>query len=216
MGVGYNPKIVTNGLLQHLDAANPKSYPGSGTVWYDLSNNGRNATIVGTPTFAGNHFTSINDTNYFSAASYSHRSDNFTYSMWVTMDPDGYSTLFENGSWGDTLLCRHQSNTIAIYSESVLYGSFPFVPTAGTWYNIVFKRESSLAYGYINGAQSGSSFSLSVDINLANPNLFLMRSQHAANQNNNGKIATFNMYNRSLSDFEIKQNFFALKGRFGL
>ena len=32
MAVGYNPKIVTDGLILALDAANVKSYPGSGTT----------------------------------------------------------------------------------------------------------------------------------------------------------------------------------------
>ena len=35
--IGTN--IVNDGLVLYLDAANPKSYPGSGTVWKDLSSN---------------------------------------------------------------------------------------------------------------------------------------------------------------------------------
>jgi hypothetical protein len=36
------PKIVTDGLVLYLDAANTKSYPVSGTAWNDLSGNGNN------------------------------------------------------------------------------------------------------------------------------------------------------------------------------
>ena len=39
------PHIVTDGLVLCLDAANNKSYPGSGTTWSDLSGNGNNGTI---------------------------------------------------------------------------------------------------------------------------------------------------------------------------
>ena len=39
MGLSHSPKIVTDGLVLCLDAANAKSYPGSGTTWYDLSGN---------------------------------------------------------------------------------------------------------------------------------------------------------------------------------
>lgn len=46
MALAHNPKIVTDGLVLCLDAANPKSYPGSGTVWSDLSGNGNNGTLV--------------------------------------------------------------------------------------------------------------------------------------------------------------------------
>ncbi len=42
------PNIVTDGLVLALDAANPKSYPGSGTTWYDLSGNNNNATLSST------------------------------------------------------------------------------------------------------------------------------------------------------------------------
>lgn len=45
MAIAYNPKIVTSGLILHLDAANTKSYPGSGSTWSDLSGNGNNGTI---------------------------------------------------------------------------------------------------------------------------------------------------------------------------
>ena len=33
------PNIVTSGLVLWLDAADPVSYPGSGTTWYDSSGN---------------------------------------------------------------------------------------------------------------------------------------------------------------------------------
>lgn len=39
MGISYNTKIVQDGLALHIDAANVKSYPGSGTTWYDLKGN---------------------------------------------------------------------------------------------------------------------------------------------------------------------------------
>jgi len=35
------PNIVTDGLILYADAANPKSYPGSGTTWNDISYIGR-------------------------------------------------------------------------------------------------------------------------------------------------------------------------------
>jgi hypothetical protein len=47
LSISYNPRIVTDNLVLALDAGNPKSYPGSGTTWYDLSGNGNNVTISG-------------------------------------------------------------------------------------------------------------------------------------------------------------------------
>jgi hypothetical protein len=40
--------MVTNGLVVHLDATNPKSYPGSGNSWFDLSGFNNNGTLSGT------------------------------------------------------------------------------------------------------------------------------------------------------------------------
>jgi hypothetical protein len=50
MAISYNSKIVTNGLVLCLDAANPRSYPGTGTNWFDVSGLGNHHTIIGSPT----------------------------------------------------------------------------------------------------------------------------------------------------------------------
>lgn len=51
MAVEYNPSIVTNGLILCLDAANYKSYPGSGTAWTDLSLSRNTLTLINGPTY---------------------------------------------------------------------------------------------------------------------------------------------------------------------
>lgn len=53
MGITYNPRTVTDGLVLALDAANPKSYPGSGEIWYDLSGRGNNATRTNNGGYGG-------------------------------------------------------------------------------------------------------------------------------------------------------------------
>src|SRR6056300_1567619 len=45
MSLCHGASIVRDGLVLHLDAANVKSYPGSGTTWYDLSGNENNFTL---------------------------------------------------------------------------------------------------------------------------------------------------------------------------
>ena len=40
-----------SGLSLYLDGANPDSYSGSGNTWYDLSGNGNNFTVYGSPLF---------------------------------------------------------------------------------------------------------------------------------------------------------------------
>jgi hypothetical protein len=57
---------------------------------------------------------------------------------------------------------------------------------------------------------------MNLDIDLVNTQLWLMRSQHATDQQTNGKISNFMVYNRALSLSEISQNYNAFKGRYGL
>ncbi len=51
MAFHHSPRIVTDGLVLYLDAANSKSYPGSGTNWYDLSGN-KNDFVIDNNGFA--------------------------------------------------------------------------------------------------------------------------------------------------------------------
>lgn len=47
MSFHHSPRIVTDGLGLYLDASNPKSYPGSGDAWYDLSGNNFHMRLYG-------------------------------------------------------------------------------------------------------------------------------------------------------------------------
>jgi hypothetical protein len=53
-----NLSIPKDGLALHLDANNTSSYPGTGTVWYDLSGNGSNFNIT------ANAFTTASSISY--------------------------------------------------------------------------------------------------------------------------------------------------------
>lgn len=46
MSLSHGASIVRDGLALYIDAASPKSYPGSGTTWFNLMNNGHNFTLV--------------------------------------------------------------------------------------------------------------------------------------------------------------------------
>lgn len=46
MAFNYSPKIVTDGLVLYLDAANTKSYVSGSTTWNDISRGGNNGTLT--------------------------------------------------------------------------------------------------------------------------------------------------------------------------
>ena len=52
MGFHRGPNIVTEGLKLSLDAGNEKSYPGTGTIWYDKSGNNNNGTLINGPVYS--------------------------------------------------------------------------------------------------------------------------------------------------------------------
>jgi hypothetical protein len=218
MGVAYNSgSIITNGLVLCLDAANSKSYPGSGTTWTDLSGNARNGTINGSPTFTNGYFSITGDTTYISIPNSGlvPRTNDFTYSCWIYFNSvDSLDTIFENGSWTDTLLFRYQSTQFAVYAEGALRGTISWTATTGAWVNIVLRRLSGTVSCFINNTSVGTPFTMTTDIDLVNPNLWLMRSQHASNQFTNGRIAIFSIYNRALTATEVSQNYNALKSRY--
>lgn len=46
MGLKHLPPIISDGLIFCVDAGNPKSYPGSGTTWFDIGGSGANNGIL--------------------------------------------------------------------------------------------------------------------------------------------------------------------------
>ena len=60
----YVPSLYTTGITLNLDANDPLSNPGSGTVWYDLSGNNLNASLLNGAAFTGN-FIDLDGSNDF-------------------------------------------------------------------------------------------------------------------------------------------------------
>jgi len=69
MSYNTGPKIVTDGLVLCLDAADKNSYPGTGSTWYDLSGNGYHGTINGA-TFSNNAFNFDGTDDYIDLSSH--------------------------------------------------------------------------------------------------------------------------------------------------
>lgn len=75
--IQHSPKIVTDGLVLYLDAANPKSYASGSSTWRDLSGNRVNFTQVGTVLLDDGGF-GCTTSNYWDA-----------YAGWTTYIPTG-------------------------------------------------------------------------------------------------------------------------------
>jgi hypothetical protein len=104
--IGYRDTI-TNGLILNLDAANTKSYPGSGTTWTDLSQYKSNGTLTNGPTFSSTNGGGItfDGTNDFvlltSGAALLTQTSNITMEIWFYKTGIGLNyRLFYNGNSG--------------------------------------------------------------------------------------------------------------------
>jgi hypothetical protein len=222
MSFHHSPKIVTDGLVLCLDAANKKSYSGSGTIWRDLvgSNNG---TLTNGPTYSSANGGSIvfDGANDFVQCLGSLTVTAATFVSWIR----------RNGSQGtyDGILYSRGTNTtgMSFYSSNQLgytwndagntysWSSGLTIPDL-TWCMVAISVTSTAATAYlcessritsaINTVSHASSLLDDIKIGI----------DEFENRCFTGNIATAMIYNRALSANEISQNFNSLKGRFNL
>lgn len=235
MGIGYNPRIVTNGLVLCLDAANIKSYPGSGTTWTDLSGAGNHGTLINGPTYnsankGGIVFDGSNDRIDVPTLPYQFLSTGFTvsvvfkYSQTTTNDNliAWGSSAFNSGmSYSWEIRIRGNSNvefSPGIYATG---GSSPtrlnYTQSPALNGRIAVMDVSYEANGnsiiYENGAAKSSLNYSGVG---TYTNTQSLRIGRGTDSNFPGTIYSVKIYNRSLTSAEIQQNFNALRGRYGI
>lgn len=234
----HSPKIVTNGLILALDAANKRSYPGSGTTWTDLSGNGNNGTLVNAITFnSGNLGSIVFDTNeYITASPLPTGTNLFTYSIWLYLEANwggnfggtNYATALLSGNATGTaelLLLTEGAGIGPPYSLGFnRYGGGTVGSCTATninmprqrWHNVVLVRDGSASQKlYLNGdllttGNVSNSFN-SGTLHIAGAPAVPSYSAHL-----NGKISSIFLYNIGLSTQEVQQNFIATRKRFGL
>ena len=234
MGLSHSPKIVTNGLVLALDAANNKSYPGSGTSWNDLSNTGKNLTLTNGPTFSAANLGSIvfDGTNDYAAVNPVSAFNIYCISMWFK------PTTIINSTSVSTSLIHFKSSigkyigfgpvTTRVSNEYITIVQEPGDKrtavndggslSAGIWYNIVFNYESSQYNIYINNTLKSTTVGSSTgNVPLiTDPNFIYLNSYEGTSEYLGSSLSMCMIYNRSLTANEIQQNFNASRARFGV
>jgi len=225
MSFTHSPKIVTNNLVLCLDAANPKSYPGSGTTWSDLSGNGNNGTLVNGPTFdSGNngnisfdgvddfvngiHNTQTDITGNITIECWFKLSN--TRSDWVRIFGKGDSTNRTFGLWYNQLNSSFLYQRYGITNMNAQYSS---TVSLNTWYHMVGTSSGSSHILYLNAIQRATSSSGTTFVSSTDPYKVGYGNIHTYHI---GNVSNCKIYNRALSASEVLQNYNALKGRFGL
>ena len=226
----YGPRTVTNGLVLALDAADKNSYPGTGTIWKDLTTNANNGTLVNTPTFSNSNGGTLlfNGTNQAIdvTSNSSLRPTNVTLSVWFNRNN---STIVGNEAIAESRKSSWVSYAIHITSTSldwfIGYLDTPPYSTSvgasgnyvdGNWHNVVGTYDKQNLKIYVDGVLKTTSNSFTSDILYSGDLLFIIGFHAESTTYFEGKISTTSLYNRALTAVEVLQNYNATKTRFGL
>ena len=223
MGILYNPNIVMDGLVLALDAGNPKSYPGSGSTWKDLSGNGNNGTLVNGPTYSNGSivFDGVND--YASLSQNITLDFNKTFLFYIENLPSSGTYHLLNsisiGGFNNRMSITRTSLNFYIGNNGntdLVTRSFSGGSKANRFFAIV--TDSSNLYTIepeMSSFPTGSSLNGLIDGARSFDSIGYQSSGSGWNYFN-GNISYFLYYNKSLSLNEIQKNFQATRSRFGI
>jgi hypothetical protein len=238
MAFNYSPKIVTDGLVLYLDAANTRSYPGSGTTWTDLSRSSTTGVLTNGPTFNSanggsivfdgaddyidniTQSISIQDNTPFSIDVIFKTTSTGTAQLignWNTLVTPGWRLSIASGQISFFLISANGRAGRAVLSTTATYNNGILYHLCGTYSGNGNVNGISL---YVNSISVTTSTVLNTSPGtLTNSKITLGASQlSTTNVANylNGNIYQTKLYNRALSAQEILQNYNATKTRFGL
>ena len=236
MGVIAGANINDNGLVYSLDAANFRSYSGSGLTSFGLVG-GIGATLVNGTGFSSanggsfifdgtNDFLNIANTNLLAFGTNPFSIDFWLYSTYVHSGGALYRTilssydnyngvyqtyfylgLFNNGS---TLINRVSFLNSA---SGNLMGSLGANINVNEWTYVAFTRNADNLICYKNGVLDTTQVSANDFSGTRNARIGGGVDQVNTFQ---GSLSSFKIYNRALTAQEIKQNYNATKKRYGL
>lgn len=233
----YGPRIVKDGLVFYVDAANPKSYVSGDTTTNDLISNITGTLENGTG-FSGENNGSwsfdgaddyielgqIDSSNPISLYGTTEQ----TWETWVNSNGigDAYQRIMDksNTSGGgagyffglgsvagnDKIYC--QIDGIGISDIDVDF-------THNIWQHLVITRINNTINGwnvYINGILKSQEDSSNITVPSTTTGCKIGSWNHSTAREFNGQIAVVKLYNKALTAAEVLQNYNTLKGRFGL
>ena len=222
MAFNYSPKIVTNGLVLYLDAANSNSYASGSITWADLSRSNINATLTNGPTFNSSNggsivFDGVDDN---APTAFNTALGDFTVCCWFkptdSTNP-AYTRMidknYQNGFWLGKNASVANSWGGGIREASLPFGIFLTLPD-GQWNFLTSIRSSSTHTLYGNGITNTISNTVP-STTLDTTSLLIAQYVGGTGYNYKGNIASLQIYNRALTTTEVLQNYNTTKTRFG-
>ena len=236
MALQHSPSIVTNGLILCLDAANPRSYSGSGTACTDVSGNGNNGTLINGVSYSSSNmgtfvFDGVDDyINVSNPASLNPGANSFTIDAWVYQKDNGFNGVVDaRGAnlHGFLWILNYTSagfvsfflNTTNDIDQNVYVSTVATVTEVLAWMNVsvVINRGANNITFYKNGIQQGTSVTI-LSGGSADPGSGYIYhvGGDLGGPEANINLSTIKQYNRALSAQEVLQNFNALRGRYSV
>ena len=223
MSVHQSPSIPTDSLVFYVDAANPKSYPGFGTTWYDLSQSGFDVELSNDPTHSNGVFSFDGVDQYGTVASglkdVIDASTGFTV---VALANVKYIQHIDNLiGWGNA----NEVKTWGIYSQSgtlktayITGASFGSNATiTNHWLLFVSRYDSTTTYANTFGAVenvSTAAYDISNWTTIPHAWPITICKTNYYSRYMEADVASICCYNRKLSDAELDQTFNAVRGRY--
>ena len=229
MGLKHHPRVVTDGLIYYLDAANTRSYSGSGLTVNGLVGGIGGTLVNGVGYTSSNNGSFVFDgsNDYINIPSTSELdSSSVSWSFWYKSSSDtpqaliskGSSTFFKLTLGPSTVTLTNELITIIGEDNGNRVG---YISTNrnelfdNNWHNIVFTAQPSFYKLYLDGRD------LSLTVGLGNNNgnttnagsLFLIGT-NSTSEYVNGNISQVQIYNRALTAQEILQNYNSTKMRY--
>ena len=234
MAVSSGPDIVDSGLVLALDAADRNSYPGSGTIWTDLSGNGNTGTLVngvgynsangGSLVFDGSDDKIVTPMN----SSFVYGTSPFAIDAWIYVT--GYTGQYSTGViWSQTVGGRNYFYMFVYSPGGVGFGfgdgggssvnTSTSMVQLNTWMHVCFTRVgtgSNQFFIYVNGVQQAVS-TVSYDFNDTTYIPTIGQYTHSYQLPFLGRISNLKVYkNKGLTATEVSQNFNSVRSRFGI
>ena len=213
--INYNYSIPTSGLVQCVDAANLRSYPGSGSTWYDITGNQHNIALGAGVTYQSGIGRGVLQFAKDSTGTGTNSTLNLTTSNNTVIS---FVRKLVDGDSGRTITALNNNWLMAHHDTT--YGDY----FAEGWVNDVVSSTSDTVWRMFTATGNISSDTWATYANetllisnsngTAGPNGWNLNGQYA--QYSTCQIANLLVWNRVLTTIEISQVFNAYRGRFGI
>ena len=232
--------VVSNGLVLNLDASDINSYYKTGTEWFNIAATSSiiKGTLVNGPVFSTANggvinFDGVNDYVDCGNSSAFNQTNALTLSTWAKINSFASTNTLIGKQWcygnqySYSLAIDTQGKLQFYYSLDGGYCGGTFASyissnpiSTNTWYNIVLSFTNTSVKLYLNGQLiSGIQTGINTSLYVSNSPVLLGIYRNLSGTYSdalNGSMGSVKIYNRSLSDTEILQNFNVTKSRFGL